>query len=284
MTPRTAIVIKWGDAFRADEVNRLAASLRRNVTGSLRFLCLTDCATGLGPGVESIPLVPEPFHDSMLRAQSQSRKRNGALRKISLFRSGLVPDLQGPLLALDLDVLVTGPMDALWDHAPGQIVMAPPFSKRRAVPHWGEGSVIRFDPVRHGFLYDVIARDPEAAVAFCRGSEQSYTSGLARAKGQLAHFPKEWVLSFKRDCRPMRPFNFWVPPSLPPGARVVCFHGRPKLDEALTGYRGSLLRRTRPAAWIADHIAPPADPHAGPDRVGAGKDWITKLPEMQVPE
>ncbi len=47
--------------------------------------------------------------------------------------------------------------------------------------------------------------------------------------------------------------NYVEAPKLPENARVVCFHGRPKMPEAVAGYRGSWLRWSRPCGWLKDH-------------------------------
>ena len=47
--------------------------------------------------------------------------------------------------------------------------------------------------------------------------------------------------------------NYMRAPRLPDNARVVCFHGRPKMSEAVRGYRGSLMRWSHPAAWLKEH-------------------------------
>ena len=56
------------------------------------------------------------------------------------------------------------------------------------------------------------------------------------------------------------------PPRLPAGGRVVCFHGRPKMPEAVEGYRGSLIRRSRPCPWLREHWIDRA-------RADLGRDW-----------
>ncbi len=40
---------------------------------------------------------------------------------------------------------------------------------------------------------------------------------------------------------------------LPADARVVCFHGHPKMPEAIDGYNGSLIRFARPCGWLREH-------------------------------
>ena len=187
----------------------------------------------------------------MQEAARNARKKDGALRKIGLFRPGLIPDLDGPLLALDLDIVITRDIAPLFDFEPGKICMAPPFARSTKPATYGEGSVIRFDPAKHPFLYDEMARDPAGMVAFCGGSEQSYTSGLARKHGMLANYPKSLVVSFKRHCCWPSPLNNWFAPRLPRGTSVVCFHGHPKAAKAVQGYDDGKGTRALPVPWLA---------------------------------
>jgi len=253
MGEANVICIKWGTRFPAEEVNILYRAAQRNTRADLRFFCLTDDATGLDPAIEPLPLGREPFEDRMEAVSGQTIKKGLKLRKIAMFRPGLIPDLNGPLLAFDIDVVVTGGLDDLLAFAPGKICMAKTFSKRAAVPTRGEGSVLRFDPAEHRFLYEAMAEAPEEMTLRAQGSEQSYTSEVAHERGLLQAFPDPWVVSFKRHCRPRRPLNLFKAPSLPSDARVVCFHGRPSVEEAIAGYAPGTLSQTRPAAWLQDH-------------------------------
>jgi hypothetical protein len=250
MAEINCICIKYGTAYGPEYVNRLRAGLARHTASDLRFFCMTEDRAGIDRGVECLPLPEEPFAARMERALETAQKR-GRLKKISLFRPGLIPDLKGPLLVFDLDVAIVGPVDDLWTHAPGKVCMRREWRGSSRAPSLGHGSVERFDPALHGYLYEFMAREPEAAVALGGGSEQTYTSASAARAGDFAPYPDAWIASFKYDCRPMRPWNLVLPPRLPEKARVVCFHGRPKMDEAVAGYRAG-LSSTRPCGWLRD--------------------------------
>lgn len=251
MASLNCICIKYGTLYGAEYVMRLRDGLARHTASDLRFFCMTEDRGGIGPGVEILDLPEEPFAARMERAMQAAPKR-GRLKKISLFRPGLIPDLDGPLLVFDLDVAIVGPVDALRDHAPGKVCMRREWRGSSRAPSLGHGSVERFDPGLHGYLYEFMAREPEAAVAFGGGSEQTYTSKSAARAGDFAPFPDAWIASFKYDCRPPRPLNLVLEPRLPADARVVCFHGRPKMEEAVSGYRAGPLHSTRPCAWLRD--------------------------------
>lgn len=248
MVEINCICIKYGSAYGPEYVNRLRASLARN-TRSLRFFCMTDDPSGIDRNVELLDLPDETFSARMEKAMETAPKR-GRLKKISLFRPDLIPDINGPLLVMDLDVAIVGPIDDLRDFAPGKVCMRREWRASGRAPSIGHGSVERFDPRLHTYLYEFMARDPEAAVAFGGGSEQTYTSASAARAGDFEPFPDSWIVSFKYDCRPPRPLNLLLAPRLQKDARVVCFHGRPKMDEAVDGYRAGPLHSTRACGWL----------------------------------
>ena len=246
------ICIKWGTLFGPEYVNRLYSGVRRNIEVEVRFFCMTENADGLHPDIEVLSLPVEPFADPMNAALAVAN-RQGAMRKTSLFRKGLIPDLEGPLLGFDLDVVITGDLTCVWDMAPGKIVMRHDWIEARKGRPTGHGSVFRFDPELHGYLYTDLAANPYAEVEKARGSEQRYTSHKAMDRGDFEYIPDDLVVSFKHGCLDLPPLNYIRAPRLPDNARVVCFHGRPKMSEAVTGYRGSILRWSQPADWLKEH-------------------------------
>ena len=159
MTERANIIcIKWGTLFGPEYVNRLYSGVRRNISRPVRFFCMTEHAEGLHPDIEVLPLPVEPFADRMASALAVAN-RQGAMRKVSLFRPGLVPDLEGPFLGFDLDVVITGSLDEIHDMAPGMVAMRQGWTEKRKGRPTGHGSVFRFDPALHGFLYEDIAKN-----------------------------------------------------------------------------------------------------------------------------
>jgi hypothetical protein len=75
----------------------------------------------------------------------------------------------------------------------------------------------------------------------------------AHAHGDLEYFPDGWICSFKRQAIPLFPLNFLITPRLPADCRVMCFHGTPKMEEALAGDCPKWRYRTRPAKWLGEH-------------------------------
>lgn len=252
MEPANVICIKWGTLFGPEYVNRLYSGVRRNLARPVRFFCMTEDAAGFHPDIQVLALPVEPFHEAMNAALAVAN-RQGAMRKVSLFKPGLIGDLKGPLLGFDLDVVITGALDDLLEHEPGKVIMRADWVEARRGRKTGHGSVFRYDPALHPWLYETLAADPTGQVETARGSEQRYTSTLAQQRGAFAFIPGDQVVSFKHDCLRLPPMNFIESPRLPDNARVVCFHGRPKMPEAVVGYRGSWLRWSRPCRWLQDH-------------------------------
>ena len=179
MSVANVICIKWGSLFGPEYVNRLYSGARRNISTPVRFFCMTEDSDGFHPDIEVLPLPVEPFHRPMNAALAVAN-RQGAMRKVSLFKPGLIADLEGPLLGFDLDVVITGSLDDLLDYEPGKVIMRADWVEARRGRATGHGSVFRYDPALHPWLYEVLAADPTGEVEKARGSEQRYTSTLAQ--------------------------------------------------------------------------------------------------------
>ena len=108
--PVNVLCMKWGDYYTADYVNRLYAGVRRNLHRPFRFVCVTDDANGLAPGVETVPFPPDP----KVPGTYAPRPWPNIFAKLALFKDGFA-DLKGPTLFLDIDILVTGPQDSFFD-------------------------------------------------------------------------------------------------------------------------------------------------------------------------
>jgi hypothetical protein len=66
------------------------------------------------------------------------------------------------------------------------------------------------------------------------------------------------VRSFKEELLPVWPLRLFRPAPLPPGARLVVFHGKPDPDEAMVGEWPApiwkkVYKTLRPVPWIEAH-------------------------------
>jgi hypothetical protein len=192
----------------AEYVRNLQRMVCENLTMPHRFVCLTDAQVD---GIECIPAKFENWWE-----------------KVRMFERGL---FEGRCLYLDLDTLILGNIDHIAAYA-GSFATLHDFWRGRkglgpAVIVWTPGDLSES-------LYD-----EWKAEGFPRaGTDQTWienrTQGRFQKQIDLLQdlFPGQFV-SYKEHCtaarRGWRNLSDQVPP--PDGARVVCFHGRPRPHE-----------------------------------------------------
>lgn len=203
-----ACVLKTGGLYTADHVRELRAQCAIWAPGEA-FGCLTDTQV---PGILTHKL---------------KHGWPGWWSKIELFRPAVFPDGLR-ILYLDLDTVVIGSLEAILARRERFLALEdfyrhPPEYARglgSGVMAWTAG-----DPMLTGW-YQEFARDPETYMRACgyggdqRYLETSLTIGAAWSS-----------LTFWQDVVPAALVSYKVHcpgGKVPPGARVVCFHGRPK--------------------------------------------------------
>ena len=265
--PVNIVTLKWGDRYGSVHVNRLYRGVRDNLTRPFRFLCFTDDVQGLASVIEAWPLPAIDLPERYTRT---------TWLKLALFADGLA-DMEGDCLFLDLDLLITGGIDCLFQFRPGKRCIIRNwrpkhlvFARRwlvgnssvfrwRANPprlpeEWtvwfevGNSSVFRWRANTAQHIVDQFQREKDWALSSFHTEQAYLTYGL----GEKYWWPESWIRSFKRHAVPSFPLNWLMAPKLPLGARVLVFHGRPGPDEALAGWRNDRPHRiTRSAPWIA---------------------------------
>lgn len=235
--------MKWGTLYGVDYVNRLHSMVKRHTRHPLRFVCFTDDPAGMDSGVEIQPL-PD--------MELPERVRWKGWRKLSVFKPGL-GDLQGDVLYLDIDLVLTQSIDCFFEFEPA--------SSYCVAENWtqaglgiGNTSVFRYRTGAHGYLLDNFVADPESKLAKYRNS-QTY---ISREVSEMVFWPSDWCVSFKANLVPRWPMNFLKVPPLPKSTRIVAFTGEPNPDAARDGYwpdswRKKIYKRVRPTPWIAEH-------------------------------
>jgi hypothetical protein len=234
------ICMKWGVKYGPEYVNKLRSMVRRHLQRPHRFVCFTDDATGLdlAAGIEALPLP----------AMDLPPDKERGWRKLSTFASPLA-DLTGPVLFLDVDVVIVGALDDFFEPR-GPFHIIHDWAKPWRIT--GNSSVYRFEAgTQPELLANFIAQIDQVKREV--RNEQEYLTREMHRLGQLAYWPAEWCVSFKHNCLPVFPLNYFQVPRIPPGARIVVFHGHPNPDEAEIGRGHGLLRHVRPTPWITEH-------------------------------
>ncbi len=249
--PLTVACMKWGTLYGPEYVNRLFAGVARHLPQPFRFVCFTDDAQGLDAAIDIRPLP-----DTGAIATRDTR-----WRKLALFRDDL-PDWQGTVLFLDLDVVIVSDLTPFID-TPGDFVAIrdSDLFRPRPLRRWfrptrdavyqtvANTSVFRFQAGAHADALARYVRDHETVVADYR-NEQEYLSAHLHAQGALRFWPRAWCVSFKNDCVPRGLASFRRNPRCPEGARIVVFAGKPKMSDVLAGRGGRWYRRIGPVPWL----------------------------------
>ena len=247
---RTANVVcmKWGTLYGPEWVNKLYGMVSRNTMWTIRFVCLTDDPTGIRPEVECLPLPPIDLDPQVGRRW----------RKLSMY-SSTVGDLKGMTLYLDLDLLIVGNIDELFER-PGRFCMMQIWRPERYKEKIGNSSVVRYFIGAEDYILERFRSGGHAQWAELYGGlEQRFVSDTVR---EITFYPAEWCASFK-DLLPRNGLlRFFSRPRYPRGAKVLVFSGLNTPTAAMQGRidptkspdprkkRMRFSRRFRPADWI----------------------------------
>jgi hypothetical protein len=217
---RFVCCLKYGTLYPADYANVLFNATRRAMRGAFRFLCLTDRHEGLLPGIEALP-IPD------VGLSPDEWFVGGVWPKLGIYDRHFF-GLKGRVLFIDLDMVVLRDLDAFFE-VPGRFVGID------GGPRWGRpgstadpelcSALVSYDIGALGDLADRFRTDKRGIMNRYR-TEQAFTEAEL---GQIAFWPDDWVISFKRSLRqPLLLDVVRQPKPPPPTAKVVAFHGTPR--------------------------------------------------------
>lgn len=135
---RTFTHVAFGSAYDDTWVRKLRDGVARHLTVPHRFVCLSN---QMIVGVETIPL---------------RNNWHGWWSKIEMFRPG---QFDGPVLSLDLDVMVTGNIDAFAGPFPNMMMLADTMpGMKNSTCMWWDGTDPVYEMIYHTFAADPIGR------------------------------------------------------------------------------------------------------------------------------
>lgn len=195
----------WGDwparGWGPEYVARLKRGVDRNLTVPHRFICFADDVSRVPDGIEARPL--------------KSPSWAGCLPKLYVYSPQA--SLQGRVLLLDLDNVITGPLDdiAAYD---GNIAVRAWFAgyPREKV---ADGDMIGFEAGSETAqkLWNKFSSDPKGAALKTGGRERFFIRETVEPDLWQDIVPGQ-IVSYKNHCTN----------GLPKGARIVSFHGDPR--------------------------------------------------------
>lgn len=238
------LCIKWGKKYGPEYVNTLYSMVRRHLKRPFRFVCLTDDPSGIGPDVEvkSIPMVGFDEFDE----RKPWTFGHGWL-KLTSFADPLY-DLTGRTLFLDLDIVIVDGLDPFFEQD-GDFIVIKEWDKKDGT---GNTSCYLYTIGAHADALNYLKQEYPASIAPVRNEQEFITQFLAR-QGKLRYWPDTWCRSFKRHCLQPGLMGWFKQPTIPTGARIIVFHGKPNPPDAVAGVSGKWYRRVLPTQWVAEH-------------------------------
>jgi hypothetical protein len=245
MPVRQFICTKWGSKYPSTEVNRLYRALQRVSAAPFTLHCVTDDPAGILPEVQVLPIPDLPVIGNEVM--------NRGWRKLSLFSPALRSHLAGPMLYLDLDVILLNSLDGFFlPNTPFAVIKDYKRFRWRNF-RTGNTSVFLYEADRDYGVYQRLIELGERVRKNFR-NEQEFLTDLMWRSGFLRYWPRSWCVSYKYHCVPAFPFSLWRQPSPPPGAHVLVFHGRPKPEDAVQGVGSKWYRPMKPAPWLDSYL------------------------------
>lgn len=155
--------------YTAAHVNIWAAMVRRHLTLPHRIACVTDMPEGIDPSV-AIIRPPRDFED--VRIPTWGEDRPQCLRRLAMFRPDADAIFGGRFVSMDLDCVIAGSLDPLFDRD-DEIVLYRGASGRR--PYNGS-MVMMTAGVRPGVYEDFTPEAAAEAGERYLGSDQAWIS------------------------------------------------------------------------------------------------------------
>lgn len=194
-----ALVLKSGGIYKWEHAQVLAEQIFRNSPQHIPVFCLTDL-----PHSEGTHCRPLKYNFP------------GWWSKMELFR----PDIGGDILYFDLDTVVLASLRDIVKV--DKLTMLRDFYRDGTRKPEGLGSGMMFLPeADRAEVWNAFIADPQKAMTECsRGGDQQFLERFYLQKAQRWQdvVPSQ-VVSYKVHCKQ----------GVPPDAKVVCAHGKPKL-------------------------------------------------------
>jgi len=200
----------------------------RNITPPFRFVCFTDSVLGIAKDVECHPLPEIPIEIP--------KTRLGIWEKARLWGPELA-DLQGSVLFLDLDLVITDSLDNLFDFGEqGDVILAR--NPVRPLERLGQTSVFRFPVGKLTDLFIAFCNDP-VNIANKFVFEQRFVT--RQCPGGVKFFPTSWIRHFRTQNMRTLPLNYFLQPKLSSRTKIVIFPGGLLPEHAIQGgWKGRL--------------------------------------------
>lgn len=174
--------------YTADHVNVWADMVRRNLSMPHRIACVTAHPDGIDPSIDIIA-PPGDFEDVKLPTWGEDKPQ--CLRRISMFRPDAASIFGSRFACMDMDTIVMGPLDPIFDRDDEFIMFAGTTAHR---PY--NGSLLMMNAGARRQVYDRFTPD-EAIKAGFRfvGSDQAWISYVL-GRGEATWGPADGIHAY----------------------------------------------------------------------------------------
>ncbi|MBQ7188668.1 MAG: hypothetical protein IJR99_04540 [Kiritimatiellae bacterium] len=215
------VCMKWGKFYTADYVNRLYNSVKRHTTPPFTFYCLTNESEGINPEVKILPCPTVPIpHPMCVRGW----------RKVSLWGKPEITGLNGQILFLDLDLIITGSLDEFFTYQ-GKSDYLVMYNYTTPGRNIGNTSVFRLTVGAHPEVYEKLLAEPLEMQKAYRNSQ----TFVSRTAPSMDFWPDPWIRHYKTHCLRPWPLYLFLQPRIFPDAKIIACTGHPRPDELVEG-------------------------------------------------
>jgi hypothetical protein len=225
----------------------------RNTKYDIKFYCFTENGEGLNNDIIVRPL--PVMHVKELKYAYQ--------KEAGLCEDNLAGLNGQRVLYFDLDVVITNNIDGFFE--------LPKNDEFYIINDWnsfgnrvGQASCYSFVVGTLGYIKKYFEEHSnDIYKKFYTASQEYLSSKVIEKYGRLNFWPDFWVKSFRFHClpNPIIPFSRkFMMAKVPTNAKIICFHGRPKLDDAINGvwhdesiWKKFFYKHMKPVTWLKDY-------------------------------
>jgi len=179
---RYVLCLKHGAKYGPEYVNTLKRMVDRKLSLPYEFACLTENPKGIDKDIKIIDLPKE---------------LSGWWCKPYMYSKDL--PIKGDILYMDLDVVISGNLNKLFEFSPGDWCVIRDFT-RAMQPSWQKynSSVVRFKTGQLDHVWQDFIKNPSAVIGSHFGDQDWLWT---KAQGTARMWPDEWIRSWKWEIR-----------------------------------------------------------------------------------
>lgn len=232
----SVVTFKWSvpgyrSTFTAQHVNTMREMVRRHYPRPLRFICVTDDATGLDPAIEVVPL----WTDHADLPNITFRDGPSCYRRLKVFAKDFAAVAGERFICMDLDGVVVRDLTPVFDRPEPFVIWNPSNSRVKYC-----ASMFMMDAGAAAYIWENFdpARSLQLALsAGKRGSDQAWINYCVPNAADWTH-NRDGVYSYRDQVMRQQRGK------LPDDARVIFFCGKPD------PWDSDALRYS---PWLANH-------------------------------